>query len=98
MSRRAVPPPSASDPFAVAAERFHHDLNRALGAEPRGADSNSALAVAVAGSRYYRAPGRDYVAVAELLTAAGNEIEPSFLEFAQGPLVDWLDARTATEE
>lgn len=31
MSRRAVPPPSASDPFAQEAERFHHDLTRALG-------------------------------------------------------------------
>lgn len=77
------------------------DLVRRLleaGAEPRGADSNSALAVAVAGSRNYRAPGRDYVAVAELLTAAGNEIEPRFLEFAQGPLYDWLEARTEGEE
>ena len=36
MSRRAVPPPSASDPFVASAERFHHDLNRALGGEPRG--------------------------------------------------------------
>ncbi|MCU6454246.1 tRNA lysidine(34) synthetase TilS [Sphingomonas sp. A2-49] len=37
MSRRAVPPPSASEPFALEAERFHHDLIRALGHEPRGA-------------------------------------------------------------
>jgi ankyrin repeat protein len=77
------------------------DLVRRLleaGAEPRGADSNSALAVAVAGSRNYLAPGRDYVAVAELLAAAGNEIEPSFLEFAQGPLYDWLEARSESEE
>ncbi len=34
MSRRAVPPPSASDPFALAAERFQADLTRALGHDP----------------------------------------------------------------
>ena len=37
MSRRAAPPPSASEPLAQQAERFHHDLTRALGHEPRGA-------------------------------------------------------------
>jgi hypothetical protein len=31
--------------------------------------------------------------VAELLTAAGNELEPRFLEVAEGPLYDWLDER-----
>ena len=56
------------------------------------------LAVASLGSRSYRAPGRDYVAVAELLTAAGNEIEPRFLEVAEGPLYDWLEARTESGE
>ena len=54
------------------------------------------LAVASLGSRNYRAPGRDYVAVAELLTAAGNEIEPRFLEVAEGPLYDWLEARSGS--
>ena len=34
MSRRAVPPPSASDPFAQEGERFHGDLIRALGNDP----------------------------------------------------------------
>jgi ankyrin repeat protein len=51
------------------------------------------LAVAVHGSAYAGNRG-DYVAVAELLVAAGNEIEPRFLEFAEGPLYDWLEART----
>ncbi len=56
------------------------------------------LAVASLGSGNHRAPGRDYVAVAELLTAAGNEIEPRFLEVAEGPLYDWLEARTESGE
>jgi hypothetical protein len=37
------------------------------------------------------------VAVAELLVAAGNEIEPRFLEVADGPLYDWLEARLESE-
>ncbi|MCP3733994.1 tRNA lysidine(34) synthetase TilS [Sphingomonas sp. RP10(2022)] len=36
MSRRAAPPPSASDPLAPQGERFRHDLTRALGHEPAG--------------------------------------------------------------
>ena len=52
------------------------------------------LAVASLGSQHHRAPGRDYVAVAELLAAAGNEIELRYLEVAEGPLYDWLEART----
>lgn len=36
MSRRAVPPPSASEPLAQQAERFRHDLIRTLGHDPRG--------------------------------------------------------------
>jgi tRNA(Ile)-lysidine synthase len=35
MSRRAVPPPNASEPLVAEAERFHADLIRALGHEPR---------------------------------------------------------------
>ena len=54
--------------------------------------------MAAHGSSNYRAPGRDYVAVAELLVAAGNELEPRFLEAAQGPLYDWLEARTEGDE
>ncbi len=57
MSRRAVPPPSASEPIVAEAERFHHDLIRALGHEPRaavvfavsgGPDSMAMLSLAVA--------------------------------------------------
>jgi ankyrin repeat protein len=67
----------------------------------RGADSNARfnadfdtpLAVTALGSQYHELPGRDYVAVAELLTSAGNEIEPRFLEVADGPLYDWLEER-----
>ena len=79
MSRRAVPPPSVSDPFAVAAERFHHDLNRALGAEPRGPillavsggpDSMAMLTLAAA-----TFPGRIQVATVDhrLRPAAADE-------------------------
>jgi ankyrin repeat protein len=71
------------------------------GADPGyGGETESAtpLAVAALGSRNYRAPGRDYVAVAERLVAEGNEIEPRFLEVAEGPLYDWLEARTGRVE
>jgi hypothetical protein len=72
------------------------------GADPSGwrtdAQHVTPLAVASFGSRNHRAPGRDYVAVAEMLTAAGNEVEPQFLEVAEGPLYDWLEARTESEE
>jgi len=61
---------------------------------PGEAEFAMPLAVAALGSQNYRAPGRDYVAVAELLVAAGNEIEPRFLEVADGPLYDWLEARS----
>jgi ankyrin repeat protein len=66
------------------------------GSDPGSGDgANTTLAVAVHGSQNHRAPGRDYVAVAELLVAAGNEIEPRFLDVAEGPLYDWLEARIA---
>jgi len=71
------------------------------GADPNGlteAQFDTPLAIAALGSGNHRAPGRDYVAVAELLVAAGNEIEPRFLEVAGGPLYDWLETRSATEE
>jgi ankyrin repeat protein len=71
------------------------------GADPAGnveAPSNTPLATAAVGSQNYRVPGRDYVAVAEQLVAAGNEIEPGFLDVADGPLYDWLEARCAGEE
>ncbi|HET8813156.1 MAG TPA: hypothetical protein VFM67_11210 [Gaiella sp.] len=60
----------------------------ALGAEP-----GSALGWAAHGSRNHRAPGRDYVAVAELLLAAGAPPEPGLLEGAEGPLYGWFEAR-----
>ena len=65
----------------------------------RGADANvvlgfgTPLASAVEGSRYHALPGRDYVAVAELLVAAGNPVEARFLDTADGPLVAWLEER-----
>jgi hypothetical protein len=58
-----------------------------------GADFDSPLAWAVLASQYHEVPGRDFVAVAEALTAAGNELEPRFLEVAEGPLYDWLEER-----
>jgi ankyrin repeat protein len=68
----------------------------ARGADPvarSGAEFDSPLAWAVLGSQYHDAPGRDYVAVAEALVAAGGELEPRFLEVAEGPLYDWLEER-----
>ena len=65
----------------------------------RGADANvvlgfgTPLASAVEGSRYHALPGRDYVAVAELLVAAGNPVEARCLDTADGPLVAWLEER-----
>jgi hypothetical protein len=43
----------------------------------------------VLGSGAYELPGRDYVAVVELLVATGAEIEPRFAGVAAGPLADW---------
>jgi len=60
-----------------------------------GAENGTPLAWAAHGSRNHRAPGRDYVAVAELLVAAGNPLEPALLADAEGPLYAWLDARLA---
>ena len=69
MSRRAVPPPSASEPFAAQADRFRHDLIRTLGHEPRGPvlfavsggpDSMAMLTLAAA-----TAPGRVEVATVD---------------------------------
>ena len=60
----------------------------ALRAEP-----GAALGWTAHGSRNHRAPGRDYVAVAELLVAAGTPLEGGLLEDAEGPLYAWLEAR-----
>ena len=51
------------------------------------------LAWAALGSQHHALPGRDYVAVAQLLTDAGAEVEPRFLEVAEGPLAAWLEER-----
>ena len=65
------------------------------GANPDGGAASpeeTPLGWAAHGSQHQH-PGRDYVAVAELLVAAGNTIEPSFLDIAHGPLVAWLEER-----
>jgi ankyrin repeat protein len=66
-----------------------------LGADPAarsGAEFDAPLAWAALGSQAWREPGRDYVAVAELLLAAGAELEPRFAEVAEGPLAERLGA------
>jgi hypothetical protein len=55
-----------------------------------GAKAEGALGWAAHGSRNHRVPGRDYVAVAELLVAAGSAVTPALLEDAEGPLYAWL--------
>ena len=64
-------------------------------AAPSDAEFATPLAWAVLASEYHELPGRDYVAVAELLAAAGNPIEPRFLDVADGPLAAWLERRDA---
>lgn len=69
----------------------------ARGADPlaRGdAAFATPLAIAMLGSQGHTVAGRDYVAVAERLVAAGNELEDRFAGVADGPLAEWLDART----
>jgi len=68
----------------------------------RGADANasteelgSPLAWAAHGSQHHGLPGRDYAAVAELLVGAGNRLEPSLLDDADGALAEWLEERLA---
>lgn len=66
------------------------------GADPSArsdADFTTPLAWAALGSQYEAMSGRDYLAVAELLVAAGNELEPRFLDVAEGELVAWLEDR-----
>ena len=58
-----------------------------------GAEPGAALGWASHGSRNHRAPGRDYVAVAELLVVAGCPVEEGLLDDADGPLYAWLEAR-----
>jgi ankyrin repeat protein len=68
------------------------------GADPlarSGAEFSTPLAWAALGSQYHRIPGRDYVAVAELLVAAGAELESRFVEVAEGPLYDYVSGSSA---
>jgi ankyrin repeat protein len=67
-----------------------------LGADavaPSPAEFSTPLAWAALASEYHELPGRDYVAVAQALVAAGAEIEPRFLEVAAGPLLEWLQLK-----
>jgi Ankyrin repeat len=67
-----------------------------LGADPiarSGAPFDTPIAWAALGSQHWELPGRDYVAVVELLLAAGAELEPRFDDVAEGPLADWLATR-----
>jgi ankyrin repeat protein len=66
----------------------------ALGADPvarSGAEFDTPLAWAALASQW--GEGRDVVAVAETLVAAGAQLEPRFLDVAEGPLRDWLRER-----
>jgi len=68
----------------------------ARGADPAAlaqADFDTPLGWAALATQYHELPGRDFVGVAEALTAAGNAIEPRFLEAADGPLYEWLEER-----
>jgi ankyrin repeat protein len=68
----------------------------ARGADPTAlaqADFDTPLGWAALATQYHELPGRDFVGVAEVLTAAGNAIEPRFLEVADGPLYEWLEER-----
>jgi ankyrin repeat protein len=70
----------------------------ARGADPNArssADFDTPLAWAALASQHDELPGRDYVAVAELLADAGGAVEPRFLDVADGPLRDWLADRIA---
>jgi ankyrin repeat protein len=60
----------------------------------RGADPPAgALDWCAHGSQAHELPGRDHVAVAEALVAAGATITPDQVEEADGPLHDWLAER-----
>lgn len=67
----------------------------ARGADPvarSGAEFDTPAAWAALASQHHALAGRDYVAVMELLLAAGAELEERFAEVAEGPLADWLEA------
>jgi len=64
------------------------------GADPTArAHFDTPLAWAAHGSRDY-GPNGDHVGVAERLVAAGAQIEPGFLQLADGPLAEWLQSRS----
>jgi ankyrin repeat protein len=66
------------------------------GADPKAesdAPFSTPAAWAALGSSAWRAPGRDYVGVLEVLVEAGAELEPRFAEVAHGPLEGWLEGR-----
>jgi ankyrin repeat protein len=63
------------------------------GADPIAGPPETPLAWAVHGSQFSDLPGRDHVAVAELLSAAGAPVEERYLEYADGPLYGWLEGR-----
>jgi hypothetical protein len=58
-----------------------------------GAPFDTPIAWGALGSQHWELPGRDYVAVVELVLAAGAELEPRFDEVAEGPLTAWLATR-----
>ncbi len=62
----------------------------AAGADPLAGAPETPLAWAVHGSQFWELPGRDFVAVAQRLAAAGAPVEPRFAEAAEGPLHAWL--------
>ena len=74
----------------VAGELLARGADPLAGAPQAG---DTPLAWAAHGSQYWELPGRDYVAVAELLAAAGAPVEPRYLEHAEGPLYGWLEGR-----
>jgi ankyrin repeat protein len=75
------------------------DASRRLlerGADPvarSGAAFDTPIAWAALGSQHWELPGRDYVAVVELLLEHGAELEPRLEDVAEGPLADWLATR-----
>jgi len=64
------------------------------GADPvshSGAEYDRPVAWAALGSQCHALPGRNYVAVVEILVAASTELEERFAEVAHAPLADWLE-------
>jgi ankyrin repeat protein len=69
------------------------------GADPAarsGAEFDTPVAWAALGSQHWQLEGRDYVAVVGQLLAAGAELEPRFVDVAEGPLAEWLEDALAS--